>query len=66
MATYRSSPTFTMDKEDFESYRKQVMLSIKTQRMALMSDGRILAWIDEELAKFKPKEKPKEEKVGKT
>ena len=62
MATYRSAPTFTMDKKDFESYRVQVMLSIKTNRMALMSDGRVLLWIDEELAKFKKEEK-KEEKA---
>ena len=52
MAVYKSAPTFTMDKADFDNYRKQVMLSIKTNRMALMSDGRILLWIDEELAKF--------------
>lgn len=60
MATYKSAPTFTMDKKDFESYRKQIMLSIKTNRMALMSDGKILLWIDEELARFKPEEKKKE------
>ena len=53
MATYKSAPTFTMDKKDFESYKKQVMLSIKTNRMALMSDGKVMLWIEEELAKFK-------------
>ena len=52
MATYKSAPTFTMDKSDFESYREQVMKSIKAERMALMSDGRILLWIDEELDRF--------------
>jgi len=56
MAVYKSAPTFTMDKKDFESYRKLIMQSIKTARMALMSDGRILLWIDEELAKFKKQE----------
>ena len=60
MVTYKSAPTFTMDKNDFDSYRKQVMLSIKTNRMALMSDGRILIWIDEELARFPKEEKTKD------
>ena len=46
-----------MDKKDFEEYRKQIMTSIKVNRMALMSDGRILLWIDEELARFKKEDK---------
>ena len=57
MALYKSAPTFTMDKKDFEEYRKQIMTSIKVNRMALMSDGRILLWIDEELARFKKEDK---------
>ena len=60
MALYRSAPTFTMDEKDFKSYREQIMLSIKTNRMSLMSDGRVLLWIDEELARFKKEEKKKD------
>ena len=60
MALYRSAPTFTMDEKDFKSYREQIMLSIKTNRMSLMSDGRILIWVDEELARFKKEEKKKD------
>lgn len=63
MANYKSSPTFEMDKKDFESYREQVMLSIKAERMALMSNGKVLIWIDEELKRFKNK-KPKVLKVN--
>ena len=59
MAIYKSAPTFSMDKEDFKTYRKQVMSNIKQNRMALMSDGRILTWIDEELVKFKDTESKK-------
>lgn len=65
MATYKSAPTFHMDRKDFESYRTQVMLSIKTNRMALMSDGRVLLWIDEELAKLpEEKEDKKKKPIG--
>jgi len=59
--TYRVNPTFTMSKKDFESYRKQVMRSIKTNRMALMSDGNLLKWIDEQIKQFSDTEK-KEDK----
>ena len=59
MATFKSAPTFTMDEEDFKSYRKEILRGIKTERMALMANGRILLWVDEELAKFKPKEEEK-------
>ena len=59
MSTYKSAPTFTMDKKDFEKYRVQVMNSIKINRMSLMSDGAILLWIDEELLKFRKEEKGK-------
>ena len=64
MATYKSAPTFTMDKADFVNYRKQVMSSIKIARMALMSDGRILLWIDEELARFPESERTPQEKIS--
>ena len=63
MAVYRSSPTFEMTKEDFKSYRVEVMKGIKTERMALMANGRILLWIDEELKRFEPKKEEKKEKV---
>ena len=52
MATYKTAPSFTMDKKDFESYRAEIMKAVKIERMGLMSNGKILAWIDEELAKF--------------
>ena len=66
MATYKSSPSFIMDEKDFRSYREQVMLSIKAERMALMSNGKILLWIDEELAKFKQPTKAKGKSLNKS
>lgn len=64
MAIYKTAPTFEMDKESFESYRDHVMTNIKNDRMNLMANGKVLLWIDEELAKF-PEEKEKKEKKQK-
>ena len=59
---YKSTATFTIPKEELQSYRNEVMKTIRIARMTLMSDGRVLQWLDEELAKFpKEEEKPKEE-----
>ena len=61
MATYKSAPTFSLDKEYFEEARVITLDLIMKGRFNLMSNGRTLLWIDEELAKF-PKEDKKEEK----
>ena len=61
--TYKTSATFTMTKEDFISYRGEVMRAIKTHRMALMSDGNNLIWIDEQIKKF-PEEKKEKSPAG--
>lgn len=58
---YKRSPTFTLDKELLEEFRDLTMRAIKSQRLALMIDGRNMDWIEEQIAKF-PKE---EEKVKK-
>ncbi len=59
MATYKSAPTFTLDQEYFEEARVITLDLIMKGRFNLMSNGRVLNWIDEELAKFKPKKKEK-------
>jgi len=60
MATYKSAPTFTLDKEYFEEARVITLDLIMKGRFNLMSNGKVLAWIDEELARFKPKKEPTE------
>lgn len=52
---YKVSATFEFTLDDWESYRERVMVSIKTERMALMSNGKTLIWVDEQIAKLKPK-----------
>ena len=61
MATYKSAPTFSLDKEYFEEARTITLDLIMKGRFNLMSNGKTLVWIDEELAKFKDEDK-KEEK----
>ena len=63
MALYKSAPTFTMDKNDFEEYRLTLMDAIKRDRMMLMANGKILVWVDEELLKFPKEEKKKKKPV---
>lgn len=53
---YKVTPTFTMTLEDLESYRDVVMHGIKVNRMALMSDGQTVLWLDGEIAIAKAKE----------
>ena len=60
MATYKSAPTFSLDKEYFEEARVITLDLIMKGRFNLMSNGRTLAWIDEELAKF-PKDEEKKD-----
>ena len=43
---------FSYTKEELEQYRLEVMRHIKADRMNLMANGRIMLWVDEELAKF--------------
>lgn len=57
MATYKSAPTFTLDKEYFEEARVITLDLIMKGRFNLMSNGRTLEWIDQELSKFKKEEK---------
>ncbi len=45
-----------MNKKDFESYKNQVLISIKTNKMALMSDGILLKWLEKTISEF-PEEK---------
>ena len=58
MATYKSAPTFSLGKEYFEEARVITLDLIMKGRFNLMSNGRTLSWIDEELAKFKDEDKP--------
>ena len=60
MATYKSAPTFTLDKEYFEDARAITLDLIMKGRFNLMSNGRVLVWIEEELKKFKKGEKKKD------
>jgi len=62
---YKLTPTFTMEKKDLESYRAQVFQTIKVARMSLMSDGRVIEWLDEEIAKFPPTDEEKKAKLDK-
>jgi|TARA_R100000501_G_C2628714_1_gene123030 hypothetical protein len=55
---FKTAATFEFTREDWESYRETIMQSIKAERMALMSNGKVLSWVDEELAKL-PEEKEK-------
>ena len=59
METYKSAPTFTLDREYFEAAREQTMDMIMKNRFNLMAHGRTLLWIDEELAKFPEVKKEK-------
>lgn len=61
--TFKTSATFTFTVEDWQSYKETIMQSIKAERMALMSNGKVLQWVDEELAKLEPKEDKEKEKV---
>jgi len=57
MATYKTAPTFTLDKDTLVEYREILMKQIMYNRFVLMRDGRTIVWIDEELAKFEPEKK---------
>ena len=61
MDSYKTAPTFTLDKDTLVEYREVLMKQIMYNRFVLMRDGRTIVWIDEELKKF-----PKDEKKEKT
>ena len=63
MALYKSAPTFTLDKQYFEDAKVITLDLIMKGRFNLMSNGRVLLWIDEELEKFKPKKKEEKGKA---
>ena len=57
---FKTAATFIFTGQDWLNYRTQVMMAIKAERMALMSNGNTLKWIDEQIAKLPKEEKPKE------
>ena len=54
---YKVAPTFTATEEDFQSYREEIWGKMKVARMLLMSYGNTILWCDEQIERFKPKEK---------
>lgn len=50
---YRVNPTFTLDLNMLEEYRKTIMEQIMHNRFILMRDGRTLKWVDELIVKEK-------------
>lgn len=59
---YKVTPTFEIPQEELQTYRDEVMQTIRLYRMTLMSHGEIIKWLDKELAKF-PEETSKKEKA---
>lgn len=55
-----------ISKKDYESYEKQVLLSMKTNKMAQLSDENTLSWIRRKIKDFEDKEELKGKKKNGT